>query len=435
MSARRISQEFRQRLLVNYTQWAVGAGFFHSQDFYVGIRDDVSSELTPVLHVIYDCGTHRARAVIEREVDEYVRRHGKDLDLLFISHFDRDHISGLPILQQKGVKAKRVVAPLLDPDERLLAFAKAISPVDTGTTTGTDLEFYGRLVADPEAVLGEVADQVELVDPEPITDDQQALDESLLPEDAEDGMELRLSRTPAQKLMRIHANSPTVQSPEYPIWEFRYHVLRRIRRQQPAFRTALARELGISEACLQTMLANPRKLQVLVTRRHIELRRAYDSLAGMRNRNDTSLCLYSGPAKARGTYRTYRSRAPHGHIDRPEVGAWGMLPGWLGTGDAPLAGVHEMNEFNAIFGARKVHVGTLALPHHGSRHNHRDEIFSGFTQPPTCIVGADGLYGHPNQKVVLAASLIGSTLLPVTAATASRVDESCTIFFRANPRR
>ncbi|SDS13493.1 Metallo-beta-lactamase superfamily protein [Brevibacterium sandarakinum] len=429
MRPRKISDKFRQRLQVNYTQWAVGAGFFHSQEFSV---DDSVGGVTSVLNVVYDCGSHRGNAIVERELDEYVSRHRKQLDVLFISHFDRDHVSGLPLMKSKGIVAKRVVAPLLDIDERLIAFAKSVSPDNAAAPSGADLEFYGRLVVDPRSVLNEVAEQVELVEPGPGPDDQQALDDSLLPEDADGGMNLLFRRTPSQQLMQICANPPSKQGSGQPVWEFRYHVLQRVRRQRPVFRGALAGELGITLAELSSLLASPKKVQDLVSSRHTELRRAYDSLAGMKSRNDTSLCLYSGPAKAPGTYQTWRSRGQHYHVDRPEVGAWGILPGWLGAGDAPLAGTSEMDEFNKVFGGRKVHVGTLALPHHGSRHNYRDEIFDKFTQAPTCVVGADGLYGHPNHQVVLAVARYGGTLIPVTTMPASRLDEACTIFFRAS---
>lgn len=428
MRPRKISTNFRQRLQVNYTQWAVGAGFFHSQEYSV---DDSAGGVSAVLKVVYDCGSNRGKAVVERELDEYISRHNKQVDVLFISHFDRDHVSGLPLMKSKGVVVKRVVAPLLDTDERLIAFAKAISPDNSDVLAGDDLEFYERLVVDPQSLLSEVAEQVELVEPRTGPDDQQAQDDSLLPEDADEGMDLLFRRSPNQQLMQICANSTSSRGSGQPVWEFRYHVLQRIRRQHTVFRNALAGELGITLSELSSLLNSPIEVQDLVSSRHTELRRAYDSLAGMKSRNDTSLCLYSGPAKAPGTYQTWRSRGQHVHVDRPEVGAWGILPGWLGTGDAPLAGTPEMNEFNRMFGSRKLHVGTLALPHHGSRHNYRDEIFNGFTQPPTCVVGADGLYGHPNHQVVLAAARFGSTFIPVTTKSASRMDEACTIFFKA----
>lgn len=180
---------------------------------------------------------------------------------------------------------------------------------------------------------------------------------------------------------------------------------------------------------LRKCLADSGSLLALVTDYQDELRAAYDGLSGLRTRNDTSLCLYSGPAVAAASFSTFRSRGLYEHLERPEVGSWDIRPGWLGTGDAPLKGKAEIAEFNRNFNARKAISGYLALPHHGSKYNHNDDIFQGFTSPPTCLVGADGLYGHPHKEVIVATARIGSALQIITTDEASRSVESCTIKF------
>lgn len=432
MRPRKISGNFRQRLQVNYTQWAVGAGFFHSQEFSV---DDSHGAVDSIFHVIYDCGTHRTKSVMERELDEYIWRHGKCVDVLFISHFDKDHVSGLPAIKAKGIHVKRVVAPLLDPIERLRIFARTLSSNlnDTGGVVDFDIEFYGRLIANPAEALREVAEQVEIVNPGGVLDTNEVFDEGLLPEDAQRGMDLKLRVLPAHKRLLISAYHyhSTLANSDQPIWEFRYHVLHRVSKQVIRFHKTLAKELGLSVSDLASQLQDATYLLDLVFDKQTELRKAYDSLKGLTSRNDTSLCLYSGPVKATHTYQTWRSRGQRGHVDRLEVGAWGILPGWLGTGDAPLKGNSEIIEFNDIYGPRKAHVGTITLPHHGSCNNYRDEIFTGFRQPPTAVVGADGQYGHPHHEVVLAVARRGSTLIPVTSDPLSRMDESCTVHFKS----
>lgn len=180
---------------------------------------------------------------------------------------------------------------------------------------------------------------------------------------------------------------------------------------------------------LVTALEDPKWILSLVTKSQTELRRSYESLRGLRDRNDTSLCLYSGPAVARQSFTAWRSRAGHAHPERPEVGCWNVRPGWLGTGDAPLKLPQEVQEFNLYYATRKQNVGYLALPHHGSRRNHNDLIFDGFDSPPNCVLGADGLYGHPHQEVLLSAARGGSVATIVTDDVASRSVESCTIRF------
>lgn len=44
--------------------------------------------------MVYDCGTRNGTMLLEREINKAFNRK-QSVDLLFISHFDRDHVSGL----------------------------------------------------------------------------------------------------------------------------------------------------------------------------------------------------------------------------------------------------------------------------------------------------------------------------------------------------
>ena len=80
----------------------VGQGAFYTEDFY-GQNGYVGL-------VVYDCGTTK-KAEKERLKEEIKRLpEGKDVDILFISHFDKDHVCGIKDLMQ-GRKIKRVVIP------------------------------------------------------------------------------------------------------------------------------------------------------------------------------------------------------------------------------------------------------------------------------------------------------------------------------------
>lgn len=412
---------------VTYSQWAVGAGFFHSQEF----ATRKNGNWHPFFRVVYDCGSSRKRTTVEREVGTFVERHGLSQDLLFISHFDKDHVSGLPILRGSQVRFGRALAPLLEPEERLLAYAKSLSGATSEDSENApeDDEFYRRLIAAPAATLGELAEDVDLIPPGDGADEG---DPDPVPPGldlADDALKLRedIQRTACTIQLTASAGQSTTS---VPLWEFKYFVFQRVRRQAPHFREQLRVALGLTKLELANCLEHEESLLALVTDYQDQLRAAYDALSGLGSRNDTSLCLYSGPPATLRSFSTYRSRGLHEHTERPEIGAWQLLPGWLGTGDAPLKAAAEIAEFNQIFKARKALCGYLALPHHGSRHNHNDAIFDGFAQAPTCLVGADGRYGHPHQEVVLSAANRGSTLIIATTEVPARSVESCTIHFR-----
>ena len=72
---------------------------------------------------VYDCGTHqftrRGSSALRKSITDFRDIMGKRLDLLFISHFDRDHISHIPELID-GKQLGTVVIPYIDLDMRVL---------------------------------------------------------------------------------------------------------------------------------------------------------------------------------------------------------------------------------------------------------------------------------------------------------------------------
>ena len=63
-------------------------------------------------NVVYDCGTRNSTMLLEREINKAFNRM-QSVDLLFISHFDRDHVSGLKELVRRNLlnSSTKVVMP------------------------------------------------------------------------------------------------------------------------------------------------------------------------------------------------------------------------------------------------------------------------------------------------------------------------------------
>ena len=79
---------------------------------------------------IYDCGTESPSNVLvqcieSNEINE------QDIDLLIISHFHCDHISGIKLLISKVKSIKTVIMPYLSPIERLILAAKYLVSGET----------------------------------------------------------------------------------------------------------------------------------------------------------------------------------------------------------------------------------------------------------------------------------------------------------------
>jgi len=120
------------------------------------------------------------------------------------------------------------------------------------------------------------------------------------------------------------------------LWIWAPYVLAQASSRQAAFITALAGGLGVGASVVQRKLlgGDDDYIRDLVLNHKSELTRAYQAVS--KDLNFTSLCLFSGPAPGRGK-RSRHWRTRSGGVDRPEVAAWDIRPGWLGTGDAPLA--------------------------------------------------------------------------------------------------
>ena len=93
--------------------WNVGQGLFSSGRIQMGDA--------PSFHWVYDCGTNSSQKLIQNAVQKYNQQENNaDIDLLVLSHFDKDHISGVKELLKNKRKIKRWVVPYYPLWQRLV---------------------------------------------------------------------------------------------------------------------------------------------------------------------------------------------------------------------------------------------------------------------------------------------------------------------------
>jgi hypothetical protein len=159
-----------------------------------------------------------------------------------------------------------------------------------------------------------------------------------------------------------------------------------------------------------------------------KLKHAYKVTVGAGRLNWTSLSMLSSPA-------------PHHHVEKSHVSGGDRTDSaqlryqyaapksdqvaWLGTGDAELGTVFAASELSVHYAADKLRsVCTLALPHHGSRHNF-DGALLYHLEPRIAFATANaGSEHHPSQSVVSALQEDGITVLTVTSRVESVLRES-----------
>lgn len=88
----------------------VGQGAFYTEKF--------KCENDTQRIIVYDCGAkNKDYQYLTVELSSYF--HKKEIiDLLFVSHFDEDHINGIIQLKKLGIKIKTVVVPLIDKKDK-----------------------------------------------------------------------------------------------------------------------------------------------------------------------------------------------------------------------------------------------------------------------------------------------------------------------------
>lgn len=102
----------------------IGQGGFYTEQFLI---NDVRFEDSSLFNVVYDCGSESSPARLEDEIKATFPR-GSNIDILFISHFDRDHINGIAALiercnlKKKSRTIQYVVLPLLNDRQKVIAF-------------------------------------------------------------------------------------------------------------------------------------------------------------------------------------------------------------------------------------------------------------------------------------------------------------------------
>jgi len=251
---------------------------------------------------------------------------------MYISHFDYDHVSGIPDLI-KRVRINRFVIPMLPVSQRLFCLASSLFPsiyhsgsgnFPNGDENVDDIdEWYWRFIANPVTTLQEsTGNAAEVQQIEPV--DGMTGGEAYL-NDPEGDFILPNSYISSRNVSSTSdLNSSTVMSRRgtlnvvnengIPVWEFKTCILKDAQKQAAFFVHELKRMNLIND---ESDLENAATLKKLVINYHnSDLKTAYENavaqIGSSHTLNITSLMLYSGTVLGQ-RMRCYRSKAiPYG---------------------------------------------------------------------------------------------------------------------------
>ena len=88
----------------------IGQGAFYSERIECDDR---------TYNIVYDCGSGNRKKTpkrLERQIASYYKKEDV-IDILFISHFDNDHINGINELRRHTSEIKNVIVPLIEQED------------------------------------------------------------------------------------------------------------------------------------------------------------------------------------------------------------------------------------------------------------------------------------------------------------------------------
>lgn len=373
----------------------VGQGLFCSGELF-SLCDTSISNPRNLFRWVYDCGTSSKRSLLDEAIDQAFtaplckQETEPTIDLLVISHFDKDHINGLPKLLKK-FHIGMVLLPYIPLWRRLMIAFGAKQYIDKDT-----LRFFINPVAyilDQAEDAGRNVDRIVFVkggvSRERSTDERDGggdipwaivIDEGDARDDSggETNQELDdLKQHTAPDKIRMLDPGGRLRIPG--VYEFApyndidVHPLPG--RSIEAFRRAVAERAGE----LITRTADKEKTDDLIR----ELKREYGDCFGTsaEQRNAISLFLYAGPLHG-GSEETISA---------------------LYTGDGYLVSEEQTNALlNHVGQARRAHLSCFQVMHHGSRANWHKDLAKKIN-PTISVFSSDPAHKklkHPHPEVV-----------------------------------
>lgn len=381
-------------LYVQYRFHPVGQGLFSAGRLTLGSPYDQPS--MPDFQWVYDCGTSSSQRLVRNALAKFKRRiNPRKLDLVVISHFDADHISGMVQLLN-DVGTNTIMLPWAPLWHRLvIGYAQGLVPDDPEFAFYTDPAQYlvdqagdgfDKIVFVPFSDGDGPADPDGGGEPDFDPDGDLSLKieaeaEVRHEEDDHNGMAewmAYLSRARDRSKMLMMYPGGTAFIPR--LWEF-------VPYNDPASRPKNeARFVERVDKLRDALLNSSEKNRKYALR---DLKGHYVRTFPRSQLNDLSLFLYGGPI---GHWRANRQRF-EGQFDGSVIY----------TGDGNLSTDHQWQSLAEYLGHKRSFQPTVfQVPHHGSKYNWFIGLAS-MIEPGFSIFSSDPghrSFGHPHADVL-----------------------------------
>ena len=359
-------------------------------------------------NIVYDCGNYRKTKLSENIVKQSFNKND-DIDILFISHLDWDHISLLKTLKESVNSIRNVFLPLLHKEKKILLrkiyHSLGYSSLD--------------IIDDPEKFFG---DNTKIIYINPSENNRSN----------ESGEEITISHNNNNLPSVINSGTAIKIRGYRDYWCFvPYNIKNKERIEN------LKKELKKAGLDMQKLITDPDyAMRIIIGPKKDDLKKCYKSLEGKINEN--SLVIYSGPIPRRtppssfiqAHYTTndndYDNYDNYDNYDYDNYDYYYYYPyyfdlrasGCIYTGDVDLNKFDIKDVYKQFWNT----VGTVQIPHHGSIKNFEESFLKNNGRPLICPIsyGIRNSYGHPSLNVVNNISLNGSFVIHITEDSGSK---------------
>lgn len=365
----------------------IGQGAFYSERH---MSCNIKTNTNTNINIVYDCGTSNPSLPAKQRVGSPKRvvsqSFSKDdvIHILFISHFDNDHVSLIDTLKKAVKRIKRVVLPLLHDEEKI--FLSNIYKV-------LKQPRLAQLVSDPNEFFGR---ETQIIGVRPSSD-------------------MEIGEIPSLNVLEINETRTEIQSGtpltisglnDWVYIPFNYQYKTR----SNEFQKKLHNE-GIDVGKLKT---DPDYLLYGIT--DVEKKKIigvyngrgdYNGKGVSGNINENSMFLYSGPSSKKDLYKYFWRGKGYCHFYSFHHPCHSHRVACLYTGDGDLNKVDVKKIYTKYWDL----IGTIQIPHHGSSASFSVNVLDWERFLCPMSVGNTNPYGHPSQRVI--AEILSNRCFPI----------------------
>lgn len=434
----------------------VGQGAFYTEEFF-------DNDHNRILTVVFDCGskTKIGRSNCINKVVSGAFVEGQTIDILFISHFDTDHVNGINKILKNRRHIRYVVLPQLDGNEWFYTIENTFASGENHHTTARRVYYLKRRLMSAGAKILQVRPipdegfQEEGLHPHTIDPEKEEPRQSVdnRSNDGGNGISDISGIGDAEGMIDSGTVFGIVKSPSWIYVPVNFTYGKDIKNLRNRIQTILDVDAKFHGNSIEKLTST--ELCDFIERNRKSINDAYDAVFPCTNAS--SLCLYSGAIRETQLRQNidndtiirsiliqkYIYHDPPKKIERELFFGQRNCEGCLFTGDSVMTKGENINKLRFVFSSIdnwSKRLGIFQLPHHGSKENFgKDSLDFLFDakdikchMPLLCFAsfGSTNCYGHPSDNLISLLSTYPSYFIGVTEAKHNTLRQRIDVLFK-----